>query len=131
MTSPRIGNWNIRLRAFAARLRGFLRLRPHHRDDELDAEIQDHLRMLTDRYVAQGMSRDEAAAAARRQFGNITMMREDRRDLQTLASVEAWWRDLRYALRVLWKERGFSVVSILTLGLGIGAATAICAFHAS
>jgi putative ABC transport system permease protein len=115
----------IGLRAFAAKLRGFLRLRGHHRDDEFDAEIQDHLRMLADRYVTQGMSRDEAVGAARRQFGNVTMLREDRRELQTLASVEAWWRDLRYALRVLWKERGFSVVSIVTLGLGIGAATAI------
>ena len=52
-------------------------------------------------------------------------MQEDRRALQTLPSIEAWWHDLRYALRVLWKERGFAVVSIVTLGLGIGAATAI------
>jgi hypothetical protein len=74
----------IRLRAFAAKLRGFLRLRPHHRDDEFDAEIQDHLRLLADRYVAEGMSRAEAAAAARRQFGNITMLQEVRREMQTL-----------------------------------------------
>jgi putative ABC transport system permease protein len=115
----------IGLRAFAAKLRGFLRGPRRDDDFELDAEIQDHLRLLADRYVAQGMSRDEAVSAARRQFGNLTMMREDRRELQTLASVEAWWRDLRYALRVLWKDRGFAAVSIVTLGLGIGAATAI------
>lgn len=115
----------IGLRAFAAKLRGFLRLRRHHRDDEFDSEIRDHLRLLADRYVTQGMSREEAAAAARRQFGNVTILREDRRELQTLPSIEAWWHDLRYALRVLWKDRGFAVVSIVTLGLGIGAATAI------
>ena len=76
--TPRQG---IGLRAFVAKLRGFLRLRPHHRDDEFDAEIQDHLRLLADRYVAQGMSRGEAAAAARRQFGNVTILREDRNEM--------------------------------------------------
>jgi putative ABC transport system permease protein len=45
--------------------------------------------------------------------------------LQTLSSVEALWHDMRYALRTLWRNRGFAAVSIATLGLGIGAATAI------
>jgi DNA-binding PadR family transcriptional regulator len=76
-------------------------------------------------FVAQGMSREEASVAARRQFGNTTLLREDRRAMQTFPSIEAWWYDLRYARRVLWKERGFAAVSIVTLGLGIGAATAI------
>ena len=112
-----------RLRAFAAKLRGFLSGQP--RDDEFDDEIQEHVRLLADRFVAQGMSREEAALAARRQFGNTTLLQEDRRALQTLPSVEAWWHDLRYALRTLWRSPGFAVVSIVTLGLGIGAAAAI------
>ena len=74
-------------------------------DDEFDDEIQEHLRLLAERFVAQGMSREEAAAAARRQFGNTTLLQEDRRELQTLPSIEAWWHDLRYALRMLWKAR--------------------------
>lgn len=117
----------IRLRSLAAKVRGFFRPRGRRQADEsqFDTEIQDHLRLLAERYVAQGMSRDEAMAAARRQFGNVTLLREDRRELQTLPSLESWWRDVRYALRILWKDRGFSVVSIITLGLGIGAATAI------
>jgi hypothetical protein len=58
----------VRLRAFAAKLRGFLR--GHQRDGEFDDEIREHLQLLAERLVTQGMSREEAAAAARRQFGN-------------------------------------------------------------
>ena len=112
-----------RLRAFAAKLRGFLRGQPT--DAEFDDEIREHLRLLADRLVAQGLSREEAAAAARRQFGNTTLLQEDRRELQTLLSIEGAWHDLRYALRTLWRNRAFTAVSIATLGLGIGAATAI------
>jgi putative ABC transport system permease protein len=111
-----------RLRALAAKLHGALR---GHRDDEFDQEMQEHLRLLTDRFIADGLSRDEAARAARRQFGNVTRLQEDRRAMQTLPSIEVFWRDFRYALRVLWKDRGFAAVSIATLGLGIGAATII------
>ncbi len=112
-----------RFRAFASKLRGVLGRQ--RRDDGFDDEIQEHVRLLADRFVAQGMSREEAFVAARRQFGNTTLLREDRRDMQTFPSIEAWWYDLRYARRVLWKERGFAAVSVVTLGLGIGAATAI------
>jgi hypothetical protein len=112
-----------RLRAFAARLRGFLH--GERQDDEFDEEMQAHLRLLADRFVAQGMPRSEALAEARRQFGNTALLQEDRRALQTLPSVEALCHDLRYALRTLAKNPGFALVSIVTLGLGIGAATAI------
>jgi putative ABC transport system permease protein len=119
MRAPR----ESRFRAFAAKLRGVLTRQ--HRDDGFADEIQEHVRLLADRFVAQGMSREEAARAARRQFGNTTLLQEDRRALQIFPAIEAWWYDLRYALRVLWKERGFAAVSMVTLGLGIGAATAI------
>src|SRR6202048_1495404 len=112
-----------RLRAFTARVRAFFEARK--RDSDFDEEVQAHLQLLADRFVAQGMSREDAAAAARRQFGNTTLLQEDRRELRTLVSVEDLGRDLSYALRSLGRSRAFAAVAIATLGLGIGASTAI------
>src|SRR5215469_13173268 len=113
----------FRLRGFAAKLCGFCSEKQH--DFELDTEISEHLEMLTARFVAHGMAREEAARAAHLQFGNSTLLHEERRELQTLTSVEALWLDFRYAVRTLSKCRTFAAVSIATLALGIGAATAI------
>jgi len=112
-----------RLRRFAARVLGLLRFRKS--DSDFDREVQAHLQLLVDRFVAQGMSRKDAAAAARRQFGNTSLLEEDRRELRTLVSVEDFGRDVRYALRSLGRSRAFAAVAIATLGLGIGASTAI------
>lgn len=71
-------------------------------DQEFDAEIESHLRLLTERFVRQGMSPAEAAIAARRQFGNVTLLQERQRAQWSFVSPADWLGDVRFGLRMLW-----------------------------
>jgi predicted permease len=100
-------------------------LRRDQFDRELEEEMRFHLDMKAQENLAAGLSPEEARYAARRQFGNQTLLREVSRDMWSFRSLETLARDLRYGLRMMVRNPGFTAVSVLTLTLGIGACTAV------
>jgi predicted permease len=111
------------IRVFMARVRGLFG--QQRADSELENEVQLHIQMLTDRFIIQGMAPGDAEAAARRQFGNATLLRERHYEQRTLSIFATLWRDLCFGLRQLQRNRILTFVAITSLGLGIGANTAI------
>ena len=100
-------------------------------EDVLDAELRDHVeRQVTD-HIRAGMSAREARRRARLEFGGLDQVKEMCRDARGTRWVEETWQDLRFALRLLFKERWFAAAAVLALGLGIGlASTAFTVYNA-
>src|SRR6266542_7013283 len=94
-------------------------------DRELEEEMRFHLEMKAEENLAAGVSPEEARYAAQRQFGNQTLLREVSRDMWGFRFLETIAQDLSYGLRMMLKNRGFTVGAIVTLALGIGVNIAI------
>ena len=90
------------------------------RRDAMDAELQEEMRTHIEMRGADG-----DPDVARRQFGNATQLLEESRAAWGWPRLESWLRDLRYALRVLWRRPAFSATVVLTLALGIGSSSLI------
>src|SRR5579871_5806038 len=96
-----------------------------NRDEDLARELQCDLQLEEEEQRERGLSPEDARYAARRAFGNPTLVREQTRAVWSWGWLEQLKRDLKYGARTLRRSPGFSVVSVLLMALGLGATTSL------
>ena len=97
--------------------------RLRHRDrleGELDRELRDHVERQVADHVRAGLPEDEARRRARIEFGGLDQVKELCRDARGTRWIDETWQDLRFAARLLLRERWFTAAAVVALGLGIG-----------
>jgi len=98
---------------------------PRRVEQELDGELAAHLAEETARHIARGMTPADAAAAARREFGNLGQVREDARDSWRIAALDNLQRHLRFASRALMRRPAFTATALLSIALGLASAITV------
>lgn len=94
-------------------------------DAEFDEELTHHFDMLTDEYVAQGLSESQARRKARLELGGVEQTRELHRETRGLPWFEQLGLDLRYTARILKRERSFSFIALAIIAVGVGLNTSV------
>lgn len=107
------------IRRFISRFVTFFRA--SKADSDLTREINAHLRLLEDGFVAEGMTSEEARYAAKRAFGGVEQAKEQQRDTRTFAWLTGWSIDLKLGVRMMKKTPGLTVIAVLALAVGMGA----------
>src|SRR5215470_4325870 len=116
---------NLERLGYLLKLRLRSLFRRQQTEEELNEELSNHLEALTAELVSKGLSAEEARQQARRQFGGIEQHKEECRDARGVLALEELLRDVKYGLRSLVKQPGFSSVVIGTIAIGIAANAAI------
>jgi predicted permease len=111
------------LRNLASGLRTLFRKK--QAEQEMDEELRGYLDAAVKDKMHGGMSQEEALRAARVEMGSMDAVKEEIRSVGWEATLETFWQDVRYGLRQLKRNRGFTAAVLLTLALGIGANTAV------